>query len=63
MATDQHQADGSDISVSFEEIMTCYKVLEMIRDYHDESGLVGEVRTLNEAHCLVQEFEQEHVKE
>lgn len=46
-----------------EEIMTCYKVLEMIRDHHDESGLVHEVETLNAAHSIVQEFEQEYVNE
>ncbi len=45
-----------------EEIMTCYKVLEMVRDHHDETGLVHEVNLLNEAHSLIQEFEQHEVK-
>jgi hypothetical protein len=42
-----------------DEIDTCYKVLEMIRDHHNETGLVHEVDTLNEAHSLVQEFEMD----
>jgi hypothetical protein len=47
------------LQLTEDEIMTCYKVLEMIRDYHDETGLVHEVNTLNEAHSLVQEFQME----
>ena len=44
-----------------DEVQTAYKVLEMIRDYHDETGLVHEVNTLNEAHSLIQEFENHHL--
>ena len=46
-----------------EQVQTCYKVLEMVRDHHDETGLVQEVNLLNEAHSLIHEFEQAHVEE
>jgi len=44
-----------------EELQTCYEVLEMVRDHHDETGLVQAVNLLNEAHSVVHEFEQDHV--
>jgi len=43
-----------------EEAQIAREVLEKIRDYHDETGLVGEVNTLNEAHSLISEFEDDH---
>lgn len=45
-----------------EEVMDCYKVLEMVRDHHDEAGLVQKVNILNEAHSIVQEFEQNEIE-
>lgn len=41
------------------EIQTAYTVLETVRDHYEETGLVHEGTTLNEAHSLIQVYQED----
>jgi hypothetical protein len=40
------------------EVQTAYKVLEIVRENYDEAGMVGEENLINDAHALVQRFDE-----
>jgi hypothetical protein len=41
-----------------DEVQTAYKVLEIVREDCNEAGMVGEEQCVNDAHVLVQQFDE-----
>jgi hypothetical protein len=41
-----------------EKIDICYEVLEIVREDFNETGMVGEEKLINNAHALVQRFDE-----
>jgi len=41
-----------------DEVQTAYKVLEIVREDFNEAGMVGEEQSVNDAHVLVQQFDE-----
>lgn len=41
-----------------DDVQTAYKVLEIVREDYNEAGMVGEENLINDAHALVQRFDE-----